>query len=61
MLKTFARGGVHPPENKLSADKIIEILPIPKTVTIPISQHIGAPATVIVKKNDEVKVGQVVA
>ena len=26
MLKTFKLGGVHPPENKLSADKKIEIL-----------------------------------
>jgi electron transport complex protein RnfC len=61
MLKTFAKGGVHPPENKLSAEQAIEVLPVPKTVTIPISQHIGAPATVVVKKNDEVKVGQVIA
>lgn len=61
MLKTFALGGVHPPENKLSAGQAIEKLPIPKMVTIPISQHIGAPATIVVKKNDQVKVGQVVA
>jgi Na+-translocating ferredoxin:NAD+ oxidoreductase subunit C len=61
MLKTFAKGGVHPPENKLSAEQAIEVLPVPKTVTIPISQHIGAPATVVVKKNDLVKVGQVIA
>ena len=61
MLKTFPKGGVHPPENKLSAKQAIEILPIPKTVTIPIAQHIGAPAKVIVKKNDTVKVGQIIA
>lgn len=61
MLKTFAKGGVHPPENKLSAEQAIEVLPVPKTVTIPISQHIGAPATVVVQKNDQVKVGQVIA
>ncbi|MDF1546279.1 MAG: electron transport complex subunit RsxC [Bacteroidales bacterium] len=61
MLKTFAKGGVHPPENKLSAGQIIEQLSIPKTVTIPISQHIGAPATIIVNKNDQVKTGQVIA
>ncbi len=61
MLKTFKLGGVHPPQNKLSADKKIEILSIPKTVFIPVAQHIGAPATPTVKRGDEVKVGQVIA
>ena len=62
MPKTFAVGGVHPPENKLSEKSSIEILPIlSKTVSIPVSQHIGAPATVIVKKRDKVKVGQIIA
>lgn len=61
MLKTFSRGGVHPPENKLSAIQAIEQMALPKTVNIPISQHIGAPATPIVKKNDLVKTGQVIA
>lgn len=61
MLKTFPKGGVHPPENKLSADKKIETLAIPKQVSIPVSQHIGAPAKVLVKKNDLVKVGQLLA
>lgn len=61
MLKTFPKGGVHPPENKFSADKPIEILPLPEQVTIPISQHIGAPATPTVAKGDKVLVGQVIA
>jgi electron transport complex protein RnfC len=61
MLKTFKLGGVHPPENKLSKDKKIEVLPLPKTVFIPVAQHIGAPSTPIVKKGDEVKVGQIIA
>ena len=61
MLKTFKLGGVHPAENKFSAGKAIETLPIPKTVYIPICQHIGAPAQAIVKRGDEVKVGQVIA
>ncbi|MCF6366241.1 MAG: electron transport complex subunit RsxC [Bacteroidales bacterium] len=61
MLKTFPKGGIHPPENKLSADKKIEVLAIPKQVSIPVSQHIGAPAKVSVKKGDIVKVGQVIA
>jgi Na+-translocating ferredoxin:NAD+ oxidoreductase subunit C len=44
MLKTFKIGGVHPPENKLSAGKPIEVLPLPVSVFIPVAQHIGAPA-----------------
>ncbi len=61
MLKTFKLGGVHPPENKLSADKEIEVLPVPKTVFIPVAQHIGAPATPTVKRGDVIKTGQVIA
>ena len=61
MLKTFSKGGVHPPENKISAGKSIELLPLPQKVSIPVSQHIGAPATVLVAKGDKVKVGQVIA
>ena len=61
MLKTFKLGGVHPPENKLSADKVIVELPLPTSVFIPVAQHIGAPATPVVNKGDEVKVGQIIA
>jgi len=61
MLKTFKLGGVHPPENKFSADKPIESLPLPKSVFIPVAQHIGAPANPVVKRGDEVKTGQVIA
>jgi electron transport complex protein RnfC len=61
VLKTFAKGGVHPPEGKLSSGSAIEKLPLPKTVSIPIVQHIGAPAQVVVKKNDKVKVGDIIA
>ncbi len=61
MLKTFKIGGVHPPENKISANAKIEQLPLPKTVFIPVAQHIGAPATPLVNKGDAVKVGQLIA
>lgn len=61
MLKTFPKGGVHPAENKFSFDKKIESLTLPKTVYIPISQHIGAPSSPVVNKGDKVKVGQVIA
>lgn len=61
MLKTFPIGGIHPPDNKLTADQAIKYLPVPESVTIPVSQHIGAPAEVIVNKGDNVKTGQVIA
>lgn len=61
MLRTFKLGGIHPPENKLSKGKAIEVLPIPEKVVIPLAQHIGAPATAIVAKGDTVKVGQLIA
>ena len=60
-MKTFPLGGIHPPENKLTANMAIRYLPIPESVTIPVSQHIGAPATTIVNKGDYVKTGQVIA
>ncbi len=60
-LKTFILGGVHPAENKFSANKAIEVLALPKSVFIPVSQHIGAPAKALVKKGDVVKVGQIIA
>ena len=58
MLKSFKIGGVHPPENKLSASGNIQVLPIPEKVIIPLGQHIGAPATPVVQKGDKVKAGQ---
>ena len=61
MLKTFSLGGIHPEENKFSAGKKIEVLPIPAQVSIPIAQHIGAPSTPVVEKGDIIKVGQLIA
>ncbi len=61
MLKTFSLGGVHPPENKLSAAKAIEVLPLPKQAFIPLNQNLGAPGVPQVNKGDEVKVGQLLA
>jgi len=60
-LKTFKLGGVHPAGNKISEHKAIEVLPIPKQVQIPLGQNLGAPSVPIVKKGDEVKVGQLIA
>jgi electron transport complex protein RnfC len=61
VLKTFPKGGVHPAENKLAEDRPIEKLGLPKQVSIPIAQHIGAPSKPAVKKKDQVKVGDVIA
>ena len=57
-LATF-KGGIHPYEGKeLSENQPIEVL-VPKgEMVYPLSQHIGAPATALVKKGDQVLVGQ---
>lgn len=60
-LKTFKIGGVHPDDQKLSARVAITTLPLPKMVTIPIAQHIGAPAKIVVQRGDTVKTGQIIA
>jgi electron transport complex protein RnfC len=61
ILKTFALGGVHPPENKISAGAAIETLPPPKQAVVPFGQNLGAPSKPLVKKGDKVKVGQLIA
>ena len=61
MLKTFRIGGVHPPENKLSAGQAIITANLPKQAVVMLSQHIGAPAQAVVAKGDKVKVGTLLA
>lgn len=61
MLKTFSKGGIHPSEHKLSKGERITQVPLPSVGYVLVAQHIGAPAAVLVKKNDEVKVGQLIA
>ena len=61
MLRTFPKGGVHPPENKLTASKPIRRMPVPKVVYVPIAQHIGIPAEIAVAQKDKVQAGQVIA
>ena len=60
-MKTFCKGGIHPEENKLAHNAKIEEFPIPKQAVLFASQHLGAPAVVLVQKGDKVKVGQMVA
>ena len=61
MLKTFHKGGIHPPENKLSAHQPIQQIPAPRIVAILLSQHMGSPAKALVEKGDDVKIGQLIA
>lgn len=60
-MKTFRIGGIHPEENKLTAEMPTVVAELPKQATFPLSQHIGAPAKPVVKKGDRVKVGTLIA
>jgi len=58
-LLTFS-GGIHPKYNKgISIREPLREVPVPDTVVIPLSQHIGAPNEPVVKKGDYVEEGQV--
>lgn len=60
-LHTF-KGGIHPYEGKeLSSDLQIGEIDVTGEMVFPVSQHIGAPATPVVKPGDEVLVGQIIA
>jgi len=59
MYKATFPGGVHPPEDKeRTADKPLVALPPPEKVVIPLLQHFGSAATPLVKKGQNVLVGQ---
>ncbi len=60
MILTFPKGGIHPPSRKRTADREIISLPLPKTVVIPMIQHIGAPAVPIVKVGQHLKTGELI-
>ena len=60
-MRTFKIGGVHPPENKLTASQPIIEAPLSAEVTLMLGQHIGRPATPVVAKGDHVVAGQMVA
>lgn len=63
MTKTWVTpGGVHPPENKHQSLTLpIGSLPIPEKLLVPLSQHIGAPASACVKVGQPVLKGQKIA
>jgi len=60
-LRTFRIGGVHPEENKLTAEIATKVAELPKQAIFPLGQHIGAPAKPVVAKGDKVKVGTLIA
>lgn len=58
-LHTFALGGVHPPGRKQPAAGLaIEPLPAPPEYVVPLLQHLGAPASPLVRKGEAVAEGQ---
>ena len=52
--------GAHVPHNKHTAHLATVTMPLPDRIVLPMGQHIGAPATPVVAKGDEVYVGSVV-
>lgn len=60
-LKTFKRGGIHPPEEKISAAQPIFYTEVPKQLLIPVTQHLGKPSKALVSKGDEVARGDLIA
>ncbi|WP_114418409.1 electron transport complex subunit RsxC [Marinospirillum perlucidum] len=62
MFKQALRGGVHPSGFKeLSNQEAIKRFPLPDTLYLSLQQHLGAPATPLVKVGDRVRKGQLVA
>ncbi len=63
MNKTWVTpGGIHPPENKQQSLTLpIGELPIPEKLVVPLSQHIGVPATACVTVGEQVLKGQKIA
>ena len=59
-MSIFRLRGVHVKHYKNTAAMPPERMPIPKTIVLPMSMHIGAPAVPVVKAGDAVRVGQLV-
>ena len=53
--------GVHTPHKKKTRHKPILRMELPKSVSIPVSMHIGAPSVPVVKEGDHVNVGDLIA
>ncbi len=58
-IPTFKKGGVHPDDKKvLSNSQAIETIPMPAELIVPLSQHLGAPASPLKQKGDVVVIGE---
>lgn len=60
-MSVFKLNSVKIPHNKNTAESVPQRMPVPQTVVIPMSMHIGAAAKPTVKIGDTVKVGQKIA
>ncbi|MGL4855018.1 MAG: electron transport complex subunit RsxC [Lentisphaeria bacterium] len=55
-------GGIHPYDGKeLTCEVAIENMPLLAEYIVPLTQHIGAPAKLVVREGDSVKKGQLIA
>lgn len=59
-MKTFSKGGVHPPQCKLTAASPLIRVELPREVVLSFVQQIGASGTCIVAKGDRVSRGDMV-
>lgn len=62
LYKNTFKNGIHPPENKdITQGLPIRQFPFSPILIIPMSQHIGSPAEIIVREGQEVERGQILA
>ncbi|MCK5406921.1 MAG: electron transporter RnfC, partial [Candidatus Krumholzibacteria bacterium] len=60
--KRSFRHGVHPGEHKeMTESRLLERLPVPSEVVLPLNQHLGAPSKPIVGVGEKVYRGQKIA
>ena len=60
-FNTFPKGGIHPTDYKeATCNKEVQNASLAGTVTVPLSQHIGAPCECLVKKGDMVEEEQLI-
>ena len=59
-MPALSLGKVKIPERKNSKKQRAIKMPLPSSVEIPLSQHIGAPSKPIVKAGDKVYVGTII-
>lgn len=60
LKRNFFKGGAHVPHYKNTMGHETVKMGVPEKVLIPMLQHIGAPCEPLVKKGDNVKVGEVI-